>query len=303
MSPKEFFCGSSLEAYGLVGGEHMTKTVGKKTFVLFADYSWGWQIRDAFIERAKANGGEIVGTLAVPLGTNDFQPFLTQLMSKDVDYAALVVNGGMFVNCMRQAYGLGLKDRMKFVTFQANIEEVNGCGPEAIKDVFVVADYFWNLPNDKNREFVNKYFAKYGTEKRPSMRTFAHYASVMMWADAVRKAGTVEPDKVAPALLGLKGGLWRRHDGNSKQRRPHDGQDPRCRSRQRPERDEGQVRHPRDRKTLYRRKLFLLRAGKRLVSRPSTRRSSAPILGWLRRLTLRTGFPAPMNRRRLCRLT
>jgi hypothetical protein len=26
----------------------------------------------------------------------------------------------------------------------------------------------------------------------------------MMWADAVRKAGTVEPDKVALALLGLK---------------------------------------------------------------------------------------------------
>jgi len=203
MSPK-FFYENSLEAYGLIGGEHMTRTVGKKAFIVFADYQWGWEIRDAFIRGAEANGGEIIGTLAVPLGTNDFQPLLTQLMLKDVDYTALVMNGFMFVNCMTQAYSMGLKDRMKFVTFQANIEEVNGCGPEVIKDVILVTDYFWNLRNDKNQEFVNKYLAKYGMEKRPSARTFLHYVSVMMWADAVRKAGTVEPDKVALALLGLK---------------------------------------------------------------------------------------------------
>jgi urea transport system substrate-binding protein len=206
MQPNLFFIGSALEAYGLVGGEHMARNVGKKTIILYADYAgWGWVIRDAFIRSATANGGEILGSLAVPPGTTDYQPFLTQVMAKNPDYATFIVNGMMLINCMKQAYAMGLKDKMKFVTFHVNIEEVNGCGPEVIKDVFLVTDYFWNIQNNKNKEFLERYFKKYGSGKRPSMRTFLHYASVMLWADAVKKAGTVDPKAVSARLVGFKG--------------------------------------------------------------------------------------------------
>ena len=203
--PRLFFIGSTLEAYGLAGGEHMARQVGKKTVILYADYAWGWVLKTAFLRTATANGAEIIGTIAVPPSTTDFQPFLNQVMAKNPDYVTLMVNGMMFVNCMKQAYALGMKDRMKFVTFQVNIEEVNGCGPEVIKDVILVTDYFWNMQNDKNKQFLDLYFAKFGTAKRPSMRVFLHYASVMMWADAVRKAGTLQPKAVAAALDGFKG--------------------------------------------------------------------------------------------------
>jgi ABC-type branched-subunit amino acid transport system substrate-binding protein len=205
MQPYLFFIGSSLEAYGLVGGEHMARNVGKKTFILYADYAgWGWVIRDAFVQSVTANGGEILGTLAVPPGTTDYGPFLTQVLAKKPDYVTCIVNGMMFINCMKQAYAMGMKDKMKFVTFHVNIEEVNGCGPEVIQDVLLVTDYFWNLPNEKNKAFVEKYLKKYGSNKRPSMRHFLHYASVILWADAVKKAGTVEPKAVSSALLGFK---------------------------------------------------------------------------------------------------
>ena len=205
MQPYLFFIGSSLEAYGLVGGEHMARNVGKKTFILFADYAgWGWVIRDAFVQSVTANGGEVVGSLAVPPGTTDYGPFLTQVLAKKPDYVTCIVNGMMFINCMKQAYAMGMKDKMKFVTFHVNIEEVNGCGPEVIEDVLLVTDYFWNLPNEKNKAFVEKYLKKYGSSKRPSMRHFLHYASVMLWADGVKKAGTLDPKAVSSALLGFK---------------------------------------------------------------------------------------------------
>jgi ABC-type branched-subunit amino acid transport system substrate-binding protein len=205
MQPNLFFAGSSLEAYGLVGGEHMAKNFGKKTIILYADYAgWGWVIRDAFKKNAEANGAEILGALAIPPGTTDFQPFLTQVMAKKPDYATFIVNGMMLINAMKQAYAMGMKDQMKFVTFHVNIEEVNGCGPEVIKDVIMVTDYFWNIQSDKNKAFVDKYLKKYGAGKRPSQRHFLHYASVKMWADAVKKVGTVDPNAVAKGLLGFK---------------------------------------------------------------------------------------------------
>lgn len=206
MQPDLFFAGSSLEAFGMVGGEHMTKTAGKKTFILYADYAgWGWVIRDAFLRTAKANGAEILGSLAVPPGTTDFQPFLTQVLAKKPDYATLIVNGMMFVNCIKQAYAMGMKDKMKFVTFHVNIEEVNASGPEAIKDVVLVTDYFWNLSSPKNKAFVERYKQKHGAEQRPSMRTFLHYSSTMMWADVVKQVKTFEPRTVAAGLVGFKG--------------------------------------------------------------------------------------------------
>ena len=206
MQPYLFFIGSSLEAYGLVAGEHMTKNVGKKTFILYADYAgWGWVIRDAFIRNVTANGGEILGALAVPPGTTDYQPFLTQVMAKNPDYAAFILNGMMAVNCMKQAYGMGLKDKMKFVSFHVSIEEVNASGPEVMKDVILVTDYFWNIQNDRNKQFLERYSQKYGTDTRPPMRTFLHYASVMLWADVVRAVGTVDPKTVSSKLLGFKG--------------------------------------------------------------------------------------------------
>jgi ABC-type branched-subunit amino acid transport system substrate-binding protein len=205
MQPYLFFIGSSLEAYGLAGGEHAARNMGKKGFILYADYAgWGWVIRDAFVQNATANGSEIVGSLAVPPGTTDYGPFLTQVLAKKPDYVACILNGMMFINCMKQAYAMGMKDKMKFMSFHGNIEEVNGCGPEVIQDVVLVTDYFWNLPNEKNKAFVEKYLKKYGSNKRPSMRHFLHYASVLLWADGVKKAGTLEPKAVSSALLGFK---------------------------------------------------------------------------------------------------
>ena len=141
----------------------------------------------------------------MPPGTTDYGPFLTQVLAKKPDYVTCIVNGMMFINCMKQAYAMGMKDKMKFVSFHGNIEEVNGCGPEVIQDVLLVTDYFWNLQNDKNKAFMDKFFKKYGTAKRPSMRTFLHYSSVILWADVVRKVGTVDPKTVSSALLGFKG--------------------------------------------------------------------------------------------------
>src|ERR1700734_660418 len=45
--------------------------MGKKWHIVFADYSWGQSTRDAYINEIKKNGGEVVGTTGIPLGTPD----------------------------------------------------------------------------------------------------------------------------------------------------------------------------------------------------------------------------------------
>jgi ABC-type branched-subunit amino acid transport system substrate-binding protein len=205
MLPTWFITGCTLEAFGLAGGEHAAKHLGKKGFLLYPDYVHGWDIRDGFLKSIPANGGEIVGKIAVPTTTTDFSPFLTQILAEKPDYAVLQVNGMMFVNCMKQAYAMGMKDKMKFLSTHANIEEINACGPEVVKDVIFVTDYFWNLPNERNRAFVEQFMKKYGNDKRPSMRHYYQWTALHMWADVVNKVGTTDPKKVAAGFLGYKG--------------------------------------------------------------------------------------------------
>jgi len=157
-----FLIGSSGEAYGLAGGEYTAQNLGKKAFLLYVDYAWGTDIRDALIRSIKANGGEIVGTIAVPGGTADYQPFLTQIMGSKADYVVFIINGTMFINCMKQAYSLGLKDKMKCVSAWSSAQQVDACGPEVIKDVTLISDYYWDIPYERNKIFVEKFMKKFG---------------------------------------------------------------------------------------------------------------------------------------------
>ena len=53
--------------------------MGKKWHITYADYSWGQSTRDAYAAEIKKNGGEVVGTTGIPLGTADMTPFLSKI--------------------------------------------------------------------------------------------------------------------------------------------------------------------------------------------------------------------------------
>jgi branched-chain amino acid transport system substrate-binding protein len=87
--------------------------MGKKWHIAYADYSWGQSTRDAYAVQIKANGGEIVGTTGIPLGTADMTPFLSKI-SGDFDGLFAVFFGGDGVTIGNQAYDLGLTKKYKW---------------------------------------------------------------------------------------------------------------------------------------------------------------------------------------------
>ena len=55
---------------------YLVSKLGKKWHIAYLDYAWGQSTKDAFIEQIKKNGGDVVGTTGVPLGTADMAPFV-----------------------------------------------------------------------------------------------------------------------------------------------------------------------------------------------------------------------------------
>jgi ABC-type branched-subunit amino acid transport system substrate-binding protein len=87
--------------------------MGKKWHIAYADYSWGQSTRDAYAAEIKKNGGEVVGTTGIPLGTADMTPFLSKI-SGEFDGLFGIFFGKDGVTVVNQAYDLGLTKKYKF---------------------------------------------------------------------------------------------------------------------------------------------------------------------------------------------
>ncbi len=87
--------------------------MGKKWHITYADYAWGQATKDAYAAEIKKNGGEVVGTTGIPLGTADMTPFLSKI-SGNFDGLFAIFFGKDGVTIGNQAYDLGLTKKYKW---------------------------------------------------------------------------------------------------------------------------------------------------------------------------------------------
>src|SRR5256885_8838260 len=97
---------------------------GKVWSIIYADYAWGQsteQESKAFIERA---GGKVLKSIAVPLDTKDFVPYLAQIPA-DTEVLLPAFIGPLAVAFYTQAKAIGLgKKNIKMVSQSPSIEAI-----------------------------------------------------------------------------------------------------------------------------------------------------------------------------------
>ena len=91
---------------------YMVNKMGKKWHIAFADYAWGQSTKDAYVEQIKKNGGEVVGTTGIPLGTADMTPFLSRI-SGTFDGLFGIFFGPQGIAFVTQSFDLGLSKKYK----------------------------------------------------------------------------------------------------------------------------------------------------------------------------------------------
>lgn len=103
---------------------YLVSKMGKKWFVAYADYSWGQSTKDAYADQIKKAGGEVVGTMGIPLGTADMTAFLSKISGNfDGLFGIFFGKDGVTVN--NQAYDLGLTKKYRWAGDGAVAESVN----------------------------------------------------------------------------------------------------------------------------------------------------------------------------------
>jgi branched-chain amino acid transport system substrate-binding protein len=94
-------------------GPYLVHKMGKKWHIAYADYAWGQSTKDAYAAGIKEQGGEVVGTTGIPLGTADMTPFLSKI-NGSFDGIVVIFFGKDAINFINQSYDLGLMKKYRF---------------------------------------------------------------------------------------------------------------------------------------------------------------------------------------------
>jgi branched-chain amino acid transport system substrate-binding protein len=153
-------------------------------------------------EIAKKKGMQVVFQEAYPKGNTDFSALLTKLKAANPDVIAASTYFDDAVAITRQMKELNVSAKMYGVTVGGDLPKFYELLKQNAEYVYGATQWEGNLPYPGQKEFVDSYQKKFGHE--PVYHSAAGYAGCVIYGEAVKRAGTLDSDKVRDQLLKLE---------------------------------------------------------------------------------------------------
>lgn len=175
------------------------KNIAKEFWTGYADYNWGQGAAAVFKEQFEKNGGKITGSIAPPLGTSDYSPYLSKVLAAKPPGIFCFFAGGDAVNFVKQWHQFGLHKVTKLTGQGFMIEEeVLPAQGEAAVGTISILSWARTLNNPANKAFTEKFMAAYKTP--PAVFAMcAHDAGRVMMA-AVKSAKSTDTNGLIKAI-------------------------------------------------------------------------------------------------------
>ena len=184
----------------------------RKFYIICQDYAWGHDVATAFKEQMKIYIADvqIVGEDYHPIGTEDFSPFITKVIAAKAD-AIFTGNWGPDARLLvKQARSLGLKAPFPFVmTFGVDPPLEQELGDDSV-GIHYAFDYTLRVDTPENKAMIAKYHAQPEHKNSKDVLDWWPGGTVghvilgwkMVFA-AVKKAGSLDPEKIIEAFEGM----------------------------------------------------------------------------------------------------
>lgn len=182
--------------------EWVYNNLGKKWFVLIADYAWGHENLEGVEAFLKEKGAELAGTTKAPLGTTDFSSFIPQIRAAQPEVLYVINAGADQAAFLKQAKSFGLDKEMKIYNPVVDIAFDALIGWENLEGTYGGTVFDWQMQdtNPRAKQFVEAFAAKFQTP--PTSYAALQYVAIKQWAEAVKKAGSLDAPQVSEALNG-----------------------------------------------------------------------------------------------------
>ncbi|HTO02712.1 MAG TPA: ABC transporter substrate-binding protein [Opitutus sp.] len=155
--------------------------------------------KEAFI----AGGGHVVAEPKYQEGDKDFKAQLTSIKAVGVDaiFSPGYYNEGALI--VKQARDLGITIPV-FGADSWEAEALMELGGQAVEGAYLCSHYSPQDPSPRVQEFVAAYKERWGTGFAPDSNASLGYDSVLVLADAIKRAGSTDRAKIRDALAATK---------------------------------------------------------------------------------------------------
>lgn len=182
-------------------GSAVVKQGGKTWFFLTADYAFGQSLEQDTARVVKAEGGKVLGEVRHPLSASDFSSFLLQAQASKAQILGLANAGGDTINSIKAANEFGITKTMKLAGLLMFISDVHSLTLNLTKGMYLTDSWYWNQ-NADTRKWGRRFFDK--MKKMPTSLHAADYSATLQYLNAVKAAGTDDPQKVMDKLRSMK---------------------------------------------------------------------------------------------------
>jgi len=210
LHPYVFRTASNTTIEGRTAAEIVAKWPVKKIATIAPDYAYGQDVAKAFVEHIKKIKPEveIVDQQWPKLGEADYTPFINAQMGKKPEAVFSALWGGHFLTFAKQAKPLKYFDSVNYNFIAGgeggSIESTRTMGADYPVGIWGNAyDAFnWEGAPPAHKDYIAR-VAAFTKQDPPSSWPVTGYVAMQMLTEAIKKANSVDSEKVAKALLDL----------------------------------------------------------------------------------------------------
>jgi urea transport system substrate-binding protein len=130
---------------------------------------------------------------------------VAKIVGAKPDAIVNTIDGSSNFSLFKKLRAAGLtSDKVASVSVSITESELRGIGYDVMAGHYLTANYFQSMDRPEARLFRERIHAKYGKDQTVSHLMGAAYTSVKLWVQAVVKADSHDPAKVANAVKGME---------------------------------------------------------------------------------------------------
>jgi urea transport system substrate-binding protein len=177
------------------------KQWGKTAYILAADYNYGQITAKWLAHYIEKGGGKTLKTDFFPLDVADFGSTIAKIQQEKPAFIVSALVGGAHMSFYRQwaASGMNKKIPLCSTTFGVGNEHL-ALSPAEGDGILIAGNYSPESTEPANKEFLAKWAKRFGDTKVVHEIAVSQYQGIMLWAACVKKAGSLDRDKMLAAI-------------------------------------------------------------------------------------------------------
>ncbi len=197
--------------------KYATSKIGKKWVTVVANYAWGWSNEQDFAKAVKENGGTVLESIRVPLGTSDWLPYLKGKIPKDAEAVFFANFGSDFLSFIRDLHAVRPDIKKLGAVYALSAQDIKAIGAPA-EGAYCITPFpakLNGLPTKANKTFrqllgVDDDGKETGTGTRFVLAyNWAMWETMFVLKNGIEKAGWQGKEDTPKLIKAIEGMRWK----------------------------------------------------------------------------------------------